>query len=116
MVKELDSNLVDEAPKSMSRTASGASGSANLVTAFMVKAGPASYKSAMASTEADQWEAAVSSEKTFLGEHDAFKFIAQEEAPRHANMIDGKWVLQRKLKVDGSIDKHKARLVARGDR
>ena len=31
-------------------------------------------------------------------------------------MIDGKWVLQRKLKVDGSIEEHKARLVARGDR
>jgi hypothetical protein len=33
----------------------------------------------------------------------------------NASVIDGKWVLQRKLKVDGSIDKHKARLVARGD-
>jgi hypothetical protein len=51
-----------------------------------------------------------------LEEHDAFEFIDQEEVPRDANIIDGKWVLQRKLKVDRSIDKHKARLVARGDR
>jgi hypothetical protein len=70
----------------------------------------------MAGKEADQWEAAVSSEKTSLGEHDAFEFIAQEDVPRNANVIDGKWVLQRKLKVDGSIDRYKARLVARGDR
>jgi hypothetical protein len=49
-----------------------------------------------------------------LEEHEAYEFV--DQAPDHANIIDGKWVLQRKLKVDGSIDKHKARLVARGDR
>ena len=115
MDKELDSNLVDKALKRISRTKSGASGSANVVTAFMVEAGPNFYKAVMVSTEADRWEAAVSSEKTSLGEHDTFEFITQEEVPRHANVMDGKWVLLRKLKVDGSIDKHKARLVARGD-
>ena len=56
----------------------------------MVEAGPTSYKAAMASTETDQWEAAVSSEKTSLGEHDVFEFMAQEEVPRPANVIDGK--------------------------
>jgi hypothetical protein len=80
----------------------------------MVEAGPTSYRAAMASKEADQWEAAISSEKTSLEEHEAFEFV--DQVPDHANIIDGKWVLQRKLKVDGSIDKHKARLVARGDR
>jgi hypothetical protein len=114
MVKELESDLVEKAPKSMSRTRSGAPGSANLVTAFMVEAGPTSYRAAMASKEADQWDAAINSEKTSLEEHEAFEFV--DQAPDHANIIDGKWVLQRKLKVDGSIDKHKARLVARGDR
>jgi hypothetical protein len=66
------------------------SGSANLVTDFMVEAGPTSYRAAMASKEVDQWEAAVSSEKTSLGEHNTFEFIAQEEVPRDANII-GYW-------------------------
>jgi len=80
-------------------------------TLFMVEAGPTSYRAAMASEEAELWEAAMSNEKSSLEEHKAFKFIPIEDIPTKTNVIDGKWVLQRKLKVDGTVDRHKARLV-----
>jgi hypothetical protein len=59
---------------------------------FMVKAGPTSYRTAMASEEADIWEAAMSSERTSLGEHNAFE--QTENIPGATNVIDGKWVLR----------------------
>ena len=76
---------------------------ANLATAFTCLL--------QSSNGQQPWEAAVSSEKTSLEELEALEFV--DQVPRHANVIDGKLVLQRKLKVDGLIDKHKARLIAR---
>jgi hypothetical protein len=34
--------------------------------------------------------------------------------PRHANIITGKWVFKHKFHPDGTLDRHKARLVVRG--
>jgi len=34
--------------------------------------------------------------------------------PKGENKVECKWVFKRKLKVDGSIDRYKARLLAKG--
>ena len=73
---------------------------------------PTTYKQAIADKEyGDKWRAAVQEEIHQLVLNGTWKeFIL----PVGANLIDTKWVFAIKLKVDGTIERFKARLVARG--
>jgi hypothetical protein len=123
LLRELATDLKDVAPKSATRTRSGANLAVNnsslsniqVGMAFMVEPGPRSYKSALADENAEGWLKAIDSEKQSLVQHDAFEFLPPGEIPTDANVIEGKWVMQRKLNTDGSTNKLKTRLVARGD-
>ncbi|CCE28220.1 uncharacterized protein CPUR_01694 [Claviceps purpurea 20.1] len=73
---------------------------------------PRTYKEATENNaHAKQWRAAMAEE--FLAPHTNGTF-QEVVPPRGANIVSCKWVYTIKLKVDGSIERLKARLVARG--
>ncbi len=53
----------------------------------------------------------MNDEYASLMKHDTCNLV---ELPENRNVIDSKWVLKTKYNADGSIDRYKARLVARG--
>jgi hypothetical protein len=71
------------------------------------------FKEAMAGPEKDQWWKAICQEIMENVQRDTFQFIHRNEAV-HKHLIDAKWVLKKKYNSDGSLEKYKARVVARG--
>jgi hypothetical protein len=59
----------------------------------------------------DRWLAATVEEITSLNRNSTFR---EEIAPKGANLISAKWVFTVKSALDGSVERFKARLVARG--
>ncbi|KAF7567667.1 hypothetical protein PtrM4_142580 [Pyrenophora tritici-repentis] len=59
----------------------------------------------------NQWKAAVLEEITSLIENGTWEEVVP---PKDANMVDLKWVFTIKTKPDGTVERFKARLVARG--
>lgn len=62
------------------------------------------------------WSDAMRKELTSLQGKETFQVIDRRDVPKGAQVIPSAWVFQRKRNPDGSINKHKARLVVRGDR
>jgi hypothetical protein len=71
-------------------------------------AAPTSYHAALAN---DQWRVAMEVEFTTLQQNDTWTLVPK---PPGQNVISYKWVLKVLENSDGSVDKLKARLVARG--
>jgi hypothetical protein len=72
---------------------------------------PQTYKEAMSSPYTKHWKNAMHEEIIALLENGTWKQVIP---PKGANLISSKWVYTIKLKPDGSIERFKARLVARG--
>ena len=70
------------------------------------------YEQAMTSPQRTKWIEAIESEKAQLQAYGVYKVISA--VPKGCRTIDTKWVLAVKRKADGSIEKYKARKVARG--
>jgi hypothetical protein len=108
--RELRIDMNVAPPKINTRTRSGR---AFLSTAFMVEPGPKSYRAALKTPEAEEWKAAVNTETTALDSHQAMEFIP-EDLPPGATVVNSRWLLSKKFKATGEIDKFKARLIAQG--
>ncbi|KAL2250151.1 UNVERIFIED_CONTAM: Retrovirus-related Pol polyprotein from transposon TNT 1-94 [Sesamum indicum] len=65
----------------------------------------------MASSEAKQWKEAVKSEMDSIVSNGIWVLV---DLPPGCTTIGCKWIFKRKLKPDGTIDKFKAKLVAKG--
>nr|GFB66492.1 zinc finger, CCHC-type [Tanacetum cinerariifolium] len=75
---------------------------------FILEEDPRTLSEAIASRDAAFWKEAVQSEIDSIMHNDTWELI---------NLPPGcKWILKRKMKVDESIDKYKARLVIQGFR
>lgn len=72
---------------------------------------PQSYDDIANMPDAEQWEAAVQSELQSLSRHDTWTPCP---VPSGRSAISSKWVFKIKRNADGTINKYKARLVARG--
>lgn len=72
---------------------------------------PTCYSDALGSEDADMWSAAIKEE---LEAHNANKTWSIVEKKGSEKEISGRWVFKLKLYADGSIERYKARLVARG--
>ena len=72
---------------------------------------PSNYSEAVDSTNSTEWISAMDAEYAALLENQTWELI---ERPHGRNIISCKWVYKIKRKADGSIEKFKARLVARG--
>ena len=81
---------------------------------YMVEADPNTYKSAMESDEACEWQEAIDSECVSLEKDEVLTFV--HEIPEAKKAIPTKLILQRKLNPVGQTVRYKARLVAQGFR
>ena len=72
---------------------------------------PTTYAGALKSKEALEWQAAMNREFEGLLSSGAFELV---DLPKGRRAIPNRWVLKRKLNSDGSIERHKARLTAKG--
>ena len=72
---------------------------------------PTTYKEAIAGPQATQWADAANEEYQSLIENETWELVP---LPPGRKPVSCKWVFRVKSKADGTIDRYKARLVARG--
>ena len=75
---------------------------------------PTSHKQALQGRHAAQWQAAFDKEIQSLQKLGVYKLVNRRDLPPGANIITGKWVFKVKPRPDGSIERFKVRLCARG--
>ena len=78
---------------------------------FMTIGEPQTYKEAITSPEALSWKEAINSEVESILQNHTWELV---DIPPGSKPIGCKWIFKRKLKADGSVDKYKVRLVAKG--
>uniref|UniRef100_A0ABD2XQH6 Endonuclease n=1 Tax=Trichogramma kaykai TaxID=54128 RepID=A0ABD2XQH6_9HYME len=76
---------------------------------------PASFREALSSEERAHWLEAIKLELDAMNENQVWTLVDRPVSSKgkRLNIIDSRWVLKRKLGINGEI-KHKARLVCRG--
>ena len=72
---------------------------------------PATYEQAMASRDQHKWLAAMQDELQSQEEQGTWILV---DKPQKARVLQGRWVLKKKLEPDGIIGRYKARWVAKG--
>ena len=72
---------------------------------------PKTYEEAKNSTQAKDWNEAMKSEIKAMYDNESWTLVKRTP---HMNVIGSKWVYKIKRKGDGTIERYKARLVARG--
>ncbi|KAJ9565193.1 hypothetical protein OSB04_001159 [Centaurea solstitialis] len=80
---------------------------------FNVDEDPKTYSEAMASRDAAFWKEAIQDEIDSIMQNHTWDL---SDLPPGCKPLNSKWIFKRKMKVDGSIDKYKARLVIKGFR
>ena len=75
---------------------------------------PKTYRAAMRSPDADKWEAAIHAELLSHESNMTFEYVSEEDAKRIKRLVTSKLVFKIKRNSDGTIERYKARLVARG--
>jgi hypothetical protein len=73
---------------------------------------PKSYAQAMKSPDSEQWQKAMQVEYNSLLKNHVFTLVPR---PENRSVIAAKWVYKVKRHPDGTVERFKARLVARGD-
>ncbi|RVX19815.1 Retrovirus-related Pol polyprotein from transposon TNT 1-94 [Vitis vinifera] len=79
----------------------------------MLESEPQTFKEAVNSTEGLMWKEAIKSEIDSILQNHTWELV---NLPPGCKPLSSKWIFKRKMKVDGSIDKYKARLVIKGYR
>jgi hypothetical protein len=74
---------------------------------------PRTYGEAMASRDVAFWKEAIQDEMDSIMQNKVWKLA---DLPPGCKPLGCKWIFKRKMKVDGTIDKYKARLVIQGFR
>nr|GEV32324.1 zinc finger, CCHC-type [Tanacetum cinerariifolium] len=80
---------------------------------FIIEEDPRTLSEAMASRDVAFRKEAIQSEIDFIMYNDTWELT---DLPPGCKTLGCKWILKRKMKVDGSIDKYKAKLVIQGFR
>nr|GEX52831.1 zinc finger, CCHC-type [Tanacetum cinerariifolium] len=80
---------------------------------YSIKEDPRTYNEAMQSRDATFWKKAIDDEIRFIMENNTWVL---SDLPPGCKPLGCKWIFKRKMKVDGTIEKFKARLVIQGFR
>ena len=72
---------------------------------------PKSFRDAMKGSNSQKWKPAIEAEMNSLRKNNTWELV---DLPHGKSAIGSKWVFKTKLNADGTINKHKARLVAQG--
>jgi hypothetical protein len=80
--------------------------------AMVVTEDPTNYEEAVQLPEAAQWRTAMETELCTLEENSTWELVPRP--PKPTNIVTSKWVFKTKRHADGTVDRYKARLVARG--
>ena len=73
--------------------------------------GPTTYSEAMQSSDVAFWREALNSEIEFILANHTLELV---NLPLGTKPMGCKWIFKKKLRNDGSIEKLKARLIAKG--
>ena len=77
----------------------------------MLEDEPQSFKESMSSPEAPYWKEAINDEVESILQNHTWELV---DLPPGSKPLGYKWIFKKKMKVEGSIDKYKARLVIKG--
>ncbi|KAJ9535587.1 hypothetical protein OSB04_un001276 [Centaurea solstitialis] len=80
---------------------------------YIVEEDPKTFSEAMASRDVVFWKEAIQDEIDSIMHNNTWELT---NLPPGCKALGSKWILKRKMKVDGTIDKYKARLVIQGFR
>ncbi|GKF00665.1 zinc finger, CCHC-type containing protein, partial [Tanacetum coccineum] len=80
---------------------------------YSIEEDPRTYNEAMQSRDATFWKEAIDDEIGSIMENNTWVL---SDLPPGCKPLGCKWIFKRKMKVDGTIDKFKARLVTQGFR
>lgn len=72
---------------------------------------PKTYKQAMKQVDKKSWQDASNLEVESLKENKVHSVV---DMPKNKPIIPSKWVFKKKRGVSGKVEKHKARVVAKG--
>ena len=75
---------------------------------------PNSFDATMKSKEADQWSCACTTEHNAMISNDVYDWVCLEEVDKNTRILPSKWLFIIKRRIDSSIEKYKARIVAVG--
>ncbi|RZB86226.1 Retrovirus-related Pol polyprotein from transposon TNT 1-94 [Glycine soja] len=81
--------------------------------AYTLEEDPSNLQEALSSLDADLWQEAINDEMDSLESNKTWHLV---DLPPGCKPIGCKWILKKKLKPDGIMDKYKASLVAKGFR
>jgi hypothetical protein len=99
-----------EAPRRSKRPRTAKSFGDNF-TIYLVDDTPKTIVEAFASPDADDWKEAVHSEMDSILSNETWELVDRTYG---CKPMGCKWVFKKKLRLDGTIDKYKARLVSKG--
>ena len=80
---------------------------------ILLESEPQRFKEAVNSLEDALWKEVINSEIESILQNHTWELV---DLPLGCKPLRYKWIFKRKMKVDGSIDKYKARLVIKGYR
>ena len=72
---------------------------------------PGTVREVKASPDKAKWETTMENEMKSLKDHDVWDLV---DLPEGKRIVGSKWVFKVKMAADGSVERHKARLVAQG--
>ncbi|MCO5579081.1 hypothetical protein L7F22_032933 [Adiantum nelumboides] len=83
----------------------------NMESSYLMDDTSISVAEALASPEASLWHAAMESEMQSLKQNKTWVLVPR---PSNRSIVSCHWLLRKKYNADGSVQRHKSRLVARG--